>query len=222
MYSMKRSVWPVPRKCEAISRIECSFSPRLITAFTFTGSPAAAAASIPSSTRCTGKSTSFIARNVSSSSESRLTVTRSRPAAASAAAFGARSDAFVVSVSSAPSGASRAISRSTSFRTSGSPPVSRSLLTPRPTKTRATARDLLEREQLLAVEEAVVAPEDLLRHAVDAAEVAAVGDRDAEVAERSAEAVQGHGPERSDVPPCCLEIRFLQPAGSSPTTVAAA
>ena len=60
--------------------------------------------------------------------------------------------------------------------------------------------DLLEREQLLAVEEAVVAPEDLLRHAVDAAEVAAVGDRDAEVAERPAEAVQGHGRERSDAP----------------------
>ena len=82
--------------------------------------------------------------------------------------------------------------------------------------------DLLEREQFLAVEEAVVAPEDLLRHAVDAAEVAAVGNRDPEVAERAAEAVQGHGPERSDVPPCCLEIRFLQPAGSRPTAVAAA
>jgi hypothetical protein len=40
-------------------------------------------------------------------------------------------------------------------------------------------RDLLEREKLASVEEAVVAPEDLLRHAVDAAEVAAVGDRDA-------------------------------------------
>ena len=50
--------------------------------------------------------------------------------------------------------------------------------------------DLLERQQLVAREEAVVAPVDLARHAVDAAEVAPVGDRDAEVAERSAERVQ--------------------------------
>ena len=50
--------------------------------------------------RATGKSTSFIARKVSSSSESRLTVIRSSPAAASAAALPARSDAFVVRVSS--------------------------------------------------------------------------------------------------------------------------
>ena len=36
---------------------------------------------------------------------------------------------------------------------------------------------------------AVAAPEHLLRHAVDAAEVAAVGDRDAQVADRPAEGV---------------------------------
>ncbi len=41
------------------------------------------------------------------------------------------------------------------------------------------ALDLLEREQLAPRQEAVLVPEDLLRHAVDAAEVAAVGDRDA-------------------------------------------
>ena len=44
------------------------------------------------------------------------------------------------------------------------------------------ALDLLERQQLVAAQELVVAAEDLLRHAVDAAEVAAVGDGDAEVA----------------------------------------
>src|SRR5262249_28821954 len=37
------------------------------------------------------------------------------------------------------------------------------------------ALDLLERQELAALEEAVVTAEDLLRHAVDAAEVAAVG-----------------------------------------------
>ncbi len=50
-------------------------------------------------------------------------------------------------------------------------------------------RDLLEREQLAPVEEAVVAPVDLLRHAVDAAEVAAVGDRDPQVSQRATERV---------------------------------
>ena len=110
----------------------------MTTAFTFTGSPASAAASIPSSTLDTGKSTSFISRKVASSSESRLTVTRCRPAAASACAFAASSEAFVVSVSSAPSGASIAIRRSTSLRTSGSPPVRRNFSTPSATAARAT------------------------------------------------------------------------------------
>ncbi len=52
------------------------------------------------------------------------------------------------------------------------------------------ARDLLERQQLAPVEEAVVAPVDLFRHAVGAAEIAAVGDRDAQVAQRTAEGVE--------------------------------
>ena len=51
------------------------------------------------------------------------------------------------------------------------------------------ALDLLVVEQLRAREELVVAPEDLLRHAVRAAEVAPIGDRDAEVAQRPAESV---------------------------------
>ena len=55
------------------------------------------------------------------------------------------------------------------------------------------ARELLEREQLAALEERVVAAEDLLRHAVDAAEVAAVGDRDPQVAQRPPESVPEYG-----------------------------
>ena len=51
------------------------------------------------------------------------------------------------------------------------------------------ARDLLVVEQLRARQELVVAAEDLLRHAVDAAEVAPVGDRDAEIAQRAAETI---------------------------------
>jgi hypothetical protein len=110
----------------------------LTTAFTFTGSPAAAAASIPSSTRATGKSTSFMAVKVSSSSESRLTVTRLSPASARAWALRASRDAFVVSVTSTPSAASCSTRRSMSRRRRGSPPVRRTFSTPPSTKTRAT------------------------------------------------------------------------------------
>ncbi len=139
MYSMNRNVCGVPRKCPASATIPSSFAPRLTTAFTFTRRPAAAAASIPSSTRCTGKSTSFSARNVASSIESRLTVTRSRPARASASAFCGSRAPFVVSASSSP-GISRSSSTrcSTFRRTSGSPPVIRTTRTPSPAKTPAT------------------------------------------------------------------------------------
>src|SRR6185437_12550953 len=85
MNSMNRTMRPLPRKWRAISTTWWSFTPRFTTMFTLTGaSPAASAASMPSRTRATGKSTSFIARKVSSSSESRLTVTRLRPASLSA------------------------------------------------------------------------------------------------------------------------------------------
>src|SRR6478672_9033284 len=49
--------------------------------------------------------------------------------------------------------------------------------------------DLLEAQQLLAAQEHEVVPEHLLRHAVGAAEVAAIGDRDAQIAERPCESV---------------------------------
>ena len=54
----------------------------------------------------------------------------------------------------------------------------------------APVADLVEVEQLTAVEEAVLVPEDLLRHAVGAAEVAPVGDRDPKVPKRPAEGVE--------------------------------
>ena len=76
MYSMKRSVWPVPRKYRAMSTTPASFTPRLTTAFTFTGETDVGGGAMPSSTRATGNSTSFILMKVASSSESRLTLTR--------------------------------------------------------------------------------------------------------------------------------------------------
>ncbi len=137
MYSMKRTMCPVPLKCRAISTTACSFTPRCTTAFTFTGpSPASAADSIPSSTAATGKPTSFIFWNVGSSSASRLTVTRSKPAEASDLAFLTSNEALVVSVrSSTPStDFSMPTSFSRSFRKSGSPPVILTFLTPRSAK----------------------------------------------------------------------------------------
>ena len=87
--------------------------------------------------------------------------------------------------------ASIAIRSGRSRRTSGSPPVIRSFSTPSPTNGAGHPVDLLERQDLVARQELVVPAEDLLGHAVGAAEVAAVGDRDAQVAHRPAERV-GH------------------------------
>ena len=127
MYSMKRTMCPVPRKRRAMSSTWVSLTPRLTTMFTLIGaSPAAAAASMPSSTFATGKSTSFMARNVASSSESRLTVMRSEP--------------LVVRVRSTAGSASRSIAtrRSMSLRNRGSPPVRRIFSVPMAWKARAT------------------------------------------------------------------------------------
>ncbi len=79
--------------------------------------------------------------------------------------------------SSNPSPDRRATSTGSPLRTSGSPPVIRSAVTPRLRATRATrvissnVRSSLPRQE----------GEPLLGHAVDAAQVAAIGDRDAKV-----------------------------------------
>ena len=56
------------------------------------------------------------------------------------------------------------------------------------------AGDLLEGQDLAAGQELVVAAEDLLRHAVGAAEVAAVGDGDAQVVQRPPQRVGAGAP----------------------------
>src|SRR5438876_335919 len=204
MYSMKRAMWPLERQRSAIGRMSRSLTPRFTTMLTFTGErPAAAAASMLSSTFATGKSTSFMARKVASSSESRLTVTRSRPACARACAFLARSEPLVVKVSSTSSSSSIATRRWRSRRTSGSPPVRRGedpphqrlasreadLLHAQADEDARQPRDLLEAEDGAVRQERVTGVEHLARHAVHAAEVAAVGDRDAQVVHRAPERV---------------------------------
>ena len=81
--------------------------------------------------------------------------------------------------------ASIATSCGKSRRTSGSPPVSRTSWTPSRDSSRDQPLDLLEGEDLVALEPR----QPLGRHAVLTAEVAAVGDRDAQVADVAAVAV---------------------------------
>src|SRR3954451_18821254 len=66
MYSMKRTMWPLPRKWRAIGTTLFSLTLRLTTMLILIGpSPAPGAASIPASTRSTGKPTSLTAANTS-------------------------------------------------------------------------------------------------------------------------------------------------------------
>ena len=117
------------------------------------------------------------------------TLTRRTPTAASSLAYLASWLPLVVSVSSSSAPLSRCRpsprnSDITFLRTSGSPPVSRSFLTPRRTKARAQPLQLLERQDLGLGQEGHV-----LGHAIDAAEVAAVRHRDAQVGDVPAERV---------------------------------
>ena len=140
MYSMKRTTTPVPRKRRASSTTVASFTPRRTTALSSTGArPAASAASMPRRTSVTGTSESLMVRKTCASRESRLTVTRRRPARASSAARRSSSAPFVVKARSQSGIVARSSTRSgRSARSSGSPPVSRSLRTPSPANTRAT------------------------------------------------------------------------------------
>ena len=202
MNSMNRTMWPLPLKRRAIVDDRVVVHAALDDHVDLDRREARRPRRprCPRAPRATGKSTSFIARNTASSSESRLTVTRCRPASRSARAFRASSEPFVVSVRSRPPRPARA-SRSGargSRRSSGSPPVSRIFSTPCSLKIRASRVISSKLSTSLARQELVVRAEDVLRHAVRAAEVAAVGDRDAQVAQRPRERV--HDLARRGVP----------------------
>ncbi len=76
-----------------------------------------------------------------------------------------------------------------SRRRSGSPPVRRSLRTPRPTKIRARRSISSKVSSSARARNGMFRAVDGARHAVDAAEVAAIGDRDAQIAQRTPEKV---------------------------------
>ena len=160
------------------------------------------------------KSTSFMRRNMASSIASRLTVTRCSPASLSAAALRASSEPLVVSVRSSgwPSGVRSAASistrRSRFLRSSGSPPVSRILRTPARRTGRASAGRSPRSSAARMRQEHVSLVEDLLRHAVAAAEVAAIGDRDAQVAQRPRQCVEQQAGGRDEA---CGTARLARP-----------
>ena len=148
MYSISRRVWPSARAYATSAGISPSFTPRRITAFNLIPrNPASTAAPMPSRTRWSGSALPDIRAKVAGSSASSDTVIRFRPAALSGAARPASNEPFVVSAmsSGSPPSASfassarrRATSRSRSRRTSGSPPVMRSVRAPSATSSPAT------------------------------------------------------------------------------------
>ena len=115
--------------------------PRIITALSFTpGKPAARAASTPCSTAANSP-VRVRALNFSASRVSSEMLTRRTPAARSGLARrGSCEPLVVIATSRTPGRAAKfSHSRTTPFRTSGSPPLTRILSTPRRTKARATS-----------------------------------------------------------------------------------
>ena len=185
----------MPRKRRASSMIWPSLTPRLTTALTLTFSPAAARGgdplehpSRPGSRRRSWRGT--LRRRASRGSRSPGGGRQPR-APPPSGARGRRSSS--ASTSSPPIPASTAdenLEVAPQQRLAARDP---DLLDTERDKRPDEPLDLLEREQLLPVHEPVAAAEDLLRHAVDAAEVAAVGDRDPQIVQRPTEPVRGAG-----------------------------
>ena len=163
MYSMKRRMCAgAAEPLGHLRRSTSSLTPRLTTMLTLTGRPAAAAASMPSSTRCDREADvvhpleHLVVERVQADRD------RSRPAARSAvrlarqqrAVGGQRQVAQAVARGGRPASrpASRCRGAAAARRRSGGASRRR----PR-TKTRATRVDLLERQQLGAGEELVAA-----------------------------------------------------------------
>ena len=197
------SVRSMPRPC-AHSSSRGNSSPLTslsATALILIFRPAACAASIPASTWSNAPQR-VMARNFSASSVSSETLIRRTPAAAIASAYLASCEPLVVKVSSssAPEARCRA-SELTSVmmprRTSGSPPVRRSFRTPRATKA-AHKRSSSSRVKNLGLRQ----KRHVFRHAIDAAEIAPVGDRDAQIGNDPAERV-----DEFRMPGCAVEFQ---------------
>ena len=183
-----------------MSASSSSLTPRSATALILTPSPAASAAARPSRT-CSSRPQRVISVNLSLSSVSIETLIRRTPAAYRSSANRASWLPLVVSVSSssAPSPRCRprrSISQRMLRRTRGSPPVRRSLRTPRSTKALHKPVELFEGQHLRLRQE-----RHRFRHAVDAAEVATVGDRNPEIGDPAVERVDQNRQGRSRTVP---------------------
>ena len=186
MNSMNRTSTPRWRPNVARSTISSSLTPRCTTVLSLTGCrPASIAASMPSSTLASS-SRRVISTNRSRWSVSRLMLIRRSPAWRNGSASWRSVAPLVVIATSTPRAARRSTSRGRRWRTVGSPPVSRIESTPVALDHQpGQALDLLERQHLAARQ-----PDHaLLGHAVGAAEVAAVGDRDPQVLDDPPEAI---------------------------------
>ena len=164
--------------------------PRMTTVSSFSPGKRGAAVAMPSRTR-PSSCERVSASNRSACTVSRLTVTRCSPAAFSAAAAGARSTPLVV----------RARSRKPGFCASL---ATRSGEIPAQQRLTAGEADLVDAQtdeevgqpiNLLELQDVFAGKPEILRlrHAVAAAEVAPVGDRQAEIAERTMVLVVQHG-----------------------------
>ncbi len=137
MYSMKRTSAPRSLAKSIKSLSSSSLYSRITTVLILRGfNPPSAAASIPSSTSWR-RSRRVSCSNRCGRSVSRLTLTRSSPALRSDSACFASNTPLVVMLRSPTSGfaATRSTTSTTSRRSSGSPPVSRTLSTPSSLKT---------------------------------------------------------------------------------------
>ena len=140
MNSMNRSWNPSRRQKEASGTISSSVSPRTETALILISrNPTALAAASPASTRSSPGRRAIRAKT-SGLRASRLTFSRSSPARRSDAACSSSSRPLVVIATSSMPGTrtSIATSRSTSRRSSGSPPVMRRVEIPSSAAIRAT------------------------------------------------------------------------------------
>ena len=206
MYSMKRISAPRAPAYVTSASTSSSLTPRIRTVSSFIDPKASMAASMPAST-----SGEVIAARQGLEAVGHQRVEADGDAAqarvAQSLGVGASSTPLVVIArsSSAPSPAIWAVNSATWARRSGSPPVNRTWRTPSPTKMRVTRVSSSKVSSVALRQPDVVR----LRHAVRAPQVAAIGDRDAEVAERTLPPVEDHRgiiplqrrTQNADVPP---------------------
>ena len=131
MNSMKRTAISREEKRSTRSINSSSLTSFLTTVLILIGpKPTDSAASIPANTAATVCPESVIAAKVASSNASRLTVTRSKPAADKAGAYLGNSTPLVVIAISTSRSASSEMSSGSPLRSRGSPPESRIFSTP--------------------------------------------------------------------------------------------